>query len=336
MPVIEQSVIRGLGFHVPERILTNKDLEELVETSDEWITTRTGIKERHIAAEGEALSDIALQAAKKALADAHMEADDLTHIIVATCTPDSYCPNTACILEHKLGVSGKIAFDINAACTGFTYNLEMARSIIALRPDSVVLIIGGDILSSRTNWADRTTCVLFGDGAGAAVLTGASNDNGKGLKGRILDTILSSDGSIGDMLKFNGGGSSAPYSLGHVVTENHFISMQGREVFKHAIRNMVAVSQEILDRNKVSTDDVSLVITHQANLRIIESLGKKLGITDERVFVNLHKYGNTSAATIPIALAEAREQNRLTKDSLLLVAAFGGGFTWGSALVRFE
>ncbi len=336
MPAIEQSVIRGLGFYVPERTLTNHDLEKFVDTSDEWITTRTGIKERHLVSEGEALSDLALQATQTALAAAHMQADELTHIIVATCTPDSYCPNTACILQHKLGIAGKAAFDINAACSGFTYGLDMARSIIALRPDAAVLIIGGDVLSSRTNWQDRTTCVLFGDGAGAAVLTGASRKHDAGLKGRVIDTILCSDGSIGNMLTFNGGGSSAPYPLGHVVTENHFISMQGREVFKHAVRNMQAVSEAILERNGFSTDDVGLVITHQANLRIIESLGKKLGISSDRVFVNLDRYGNTSAASIPIALAEAMEQNCLPAGSLLLVAAFGGGFTWGSALVRFE
>jgi 3-oxoacyl-[acyl-carrier-protein] synthase-3 len=336
MPAIEQSVIRGLGFHVPERILTNQDLEKKVDTSDEWITTRTGIKERHIVSEGEALSDLGLGAAQKALADANMQPDDLTHILVATCTPDSYCPNTACILQHKLGIAGKVAFDLNAACSGFTYGLDMARSIIALRPDAAVLIVGGDVLTSRTNWEDRSTCVLFGDGAGAAVLTGASRGNGAGLKGQVLDTILRSDGSISDMLTISGGGSGTPYELGHTVGDDHFIKMQGREVFKHAVRNMHAVSREVLERNGFTTEDVGLVITHQANLRIIESLGKKLGIPGERVFVNLERYGNTSAASIPIALAEAREQNRLPKDSLLLVAAFGGGFTWGSALVRFE
>lgn len=324
--------IRGTGFYVPERVLTNADLEKIVETSDEWITTRTGIKERHIVAEGQAASDLALEAAKAALADAGLAPEDLTHLVVSTVTPDSFTPACSCILQHKLGISGRVAMDMNAACSGFIYGLEQVRAIIALKPESVVLLIGAEVLTSRTNWEDRATCVLFGDGAGAVVVTGSAD---AADSGRILDTLLYSDGAGADLLMITGGASSEPYAMGQVVGPSHFIRMQGQDVFKLAVRSMESVSREILERNGLSIDDVTLLIPHQANNRIIEAVGKKLGLSRERVYVNVDRYGNTSAASVPIALAEARASGRLPAGSLALLTAFGGGFTWGAALVRF-
>lgn len=323
--------IRGVGFHVPDRVLTNADLERIVETTDEWITTRTGIRERHMVAPGETASDLALKAAQRALADAGMAAQDLTHILVATVTPDCVTPACACILQHKLGIAGRVSMDINAACSGFLYGLEQARAILALRPDSRILLVGAEILTSRTNWNDRATCVLFGDGAGAAVIT--ADDGAQG--GLVLDTKLSSDGAGQNLLMITGGASSEPYAMGDVVGPTHFIRMKGQDVFKLAVRSMESVSREILECNGFGVNDVSLVIPHQANNRIIEAVGRKLGIPGERVYVNLDRYGNTSAASIPIALAEARAGGQIADGALVLLTAFGGGFTWGSALLRF-
>ncbi len=324
--------ILGLGFHVPEKVLTNRDLERMVETSDEWITTRTGIRERHIAEAGTSASDLALAAARKALDAAGILPGELTHIVCPTLTPDSYTPALACILEHKLGLSGAMAMDINAACSGFLYGLETARAILALHPDAVVLVAAAEILTSRTNWADRSTCVLFGDGAGAAVL--ASKPRGS-KSSTVMDVILRSDGALGDFLTIRGGGSARPYALGEIVREDFFIQMQGRDVFKHAVRSMESVSREILERNGFGVEQVDVFISHQANLRIIEHVGKKLGFPEDKVFVNLDRYGNTSAASVPIALAEALQTGFVKAGDLVLLATFGGGFTWGSALLRF-
>ncbi len=332
MKQITSACIRGVGFHAPERILTNADLERIVETTDEWITTRSGIRERHIVAPGEAASDLALKAAQKALADAGMVADDLTHILVATVTPDCVTPACACILQHKLGIANRVSMDLNAACSGFLYGLEQTRAIIALHPEAKILLVGAEILTSRTNWQDRATCVLFGDGAGAAVITACASDADRG---RILDVRLSSDGAGQDLLMITGGASSEPYATGDVVGPTHFIRMKGQDVFKLAVRSMESVSREILDRNGYGVDDVDLLIPHQANSRIIEAVGRKLGLPGERVFINLDRYGNTSAASIPIALAEAKGKGQVGDGSLVLLTAFGGGFTWGSALLRF-
>lgn len=324
--------ILGLGFHVPEKVLTNRDLERMVETSDEWITSRTGIRERHIAEVGTGSSDLALAAARKALDAAGVLPSELTHIICPTLTPDSYTPSTACILEHKLGLNGAMAMDISAACSGFLYGLETARAILALHPDAVVLVVTAEVLTSRTNWADRTTCVLFGDGAGAAVL--ASKPRGE-KSAIIMDVLLRSDGALGDFLTVKGGGSARPYALGETVCEDFFIQMQGRDVFKHAVRSMESVSREVLERNGFGVDQVDVCIPHQANLRIIEHVGKKLTIPEDKIFVNLDRYGNTSAASIPIALAEALQTGFVKAGDLVLLTTFGGGFTWGSALLRF-
>lgn len=329
-------VIQGVGFHVPERIVANQELEGLVDTSDEWIVSRTGIKARHFAAKGESTSDLALRAAQKALADAGLEASDLTHIILATITPDFYCPSAACLLEEKLGVKGLVALDVNAACSGFLYALEMGRGVVALHPEAVVLVIAAEVLSSRTNFNDRSTCVLFGDGSGAMVLTAADRFPDKTPAAGLVDIILASDGALGNLLTIKGGGSARPYVLGEATTEDFYIQMGGREVFRHAVRSMEAVCAQILERHGLGPADVDKFIPHQANLRIMEAVAKKLEIDRERVFVNVDRYGNTSASSIPIAFAEADASGFLVKDDLILLTTFGGGFTWASALLRME
>jgi 3-oxoacyl-[acyl-carrier-protein] synthase-3 len=322
--------IRGLGYHVPERILTNADLERMVETSDEWIVSRTGIKERRLA-EGRSCSDLALPASLQALEQAGMTPEDLTHIVVATFTPDAYIPSAACILEHRLGLSGRYAIDLSAACSGFVYALDAARAFIALRPESNVLVVGSEVVSSRTDYTDRGTCVLFGDGAGAAVVSATP---GKG-SGKLLDALLSSEGKLGSLLTVRGGASGTTYKPGEPVRRDFFVEMQGREVFRHAVRAMLSVSAELLERNGFKPEDVGVFIPHQANMRIIEAVGQKIGVPRERIYVNVDRYGNTSAASIAIALAEARLTGFVKDGDLVLMATFGGGFTWGAALVQF-
>ncbi|HBE94770.1 MAG TPA: 3-oxoacyl-ACP synthase [Desulfovibrio sp.] len=322
--------IRGLGYHVPERILTNADLERMVETTDEWITSRTGIRERRLA-DGQSCSDLALPASLQALEQAGMAPEELTHILVATFTPDAYIPSAACVLEHRLGLSGRYAADISAACSGFVYALDAARAFIALRPESNVLVLGSEVVSSRTDYTDRGTCVLFGDGAGAAVVSATP---GKG-SGRFLDAILSSEGKLGGLLTVRGGASAATYKTGEPIRRDFFVEMQGREVFRHAVRSMLSVSAELLERNGFKPEDVGVFIPHQANMRIIEAVGQKIGVPHERIYVNVDRYGNTSAASIAIALAEARLTGFIKDGDLVLMATFGGGFTWGAALVQF-
>lgn len=326
------SLLRGFGAYAPERILTNADIESMVETTDEWITTRTGIRQRHVVAPGQTTSDLAVEAARAALADAALDTADITHVLVATCTPDASCPNTACIVARKLGMTGVMALDCNAACSGFLYGLELAQGIVAARPASRVLLVAAEALSLRCNWKDRTTCVLFGDGAGATVVT-ADVDTTQGTA-VLEDSIVTSDGSLGDLLTI-GGGTANPYAIGDSVGEEYFVRMQGRDVFKHAVRSMTQVCNDLLARNGFTTEDVDLVIPHQANLRIIEAVGDRLGFASEKVFVNVHDFGNTSAASIPLALADARAQGRIRPGMRVLLTTFGGGFTWGAALLRF-
>jgi 3-oxoacyl-[acyl-carrier-protein] synthase-3 len=304
----------------------------MVDTSDEWITTRTGIKQRHIADKDTATSDLALEAAKKALADAGMAAEELTHIFLATITPDTYCPSAACFLEEKLGLRGLMAVDVNAACSGFLYTLQLARATVALEPDAKVLMVPAEVLSSRTNWQDRTTCVLFGDGAGAAVVTAGAPGDGVA---HVEDVILSSDGSLADLLGIRGGGSGCRYDLGDPVRDDFFIHMNGREVFKNAVRNMESITQRLLDKHGVTPDDVDVFVPHQANLRIIEAVGNKLGFDPAKVFVDVDRFGNTSAASVPIALGDARERGVIAPGHRVLVTTFGAGFTWGAALLQF-
>ncbi len=326
------STLMGLGFHVPDQILTNEDFERTIDTTDEWITSRTGIKTRHIAPPGTGASTLALHAARKALADANISPAQLTHILVPTFTPDYYVPGTACMLQHKLGAPSIPAMDIFAACSGFLYGLEQARAIIALHPKARVLVAASEVISSRTDFTDRSTCVLFGDGAGAAVVGGTTKQD---ASGRILDILLEADGSLGHLLTVKGGGSASPPVCGQHIGPEFFIQMEGREVFKHAIRSMANICTAILSRNNLGTNDIDLVIPHQANIRIIQALGKRLDVSLDRIFVNVDRYGNTSAASLPIALAEAKEQDRISSGDTVLLTSFGGGFTWAAALVQF-
>lgn len=325
------SAIRGFGHYAPEKVLTNHDLERMVDTSDEWITTRTGIKERRIVAPGQCTSDMALEASKKALADAGMQASELTHIFVATLTPDAFCPSTSAVLEEKLGIKHAMVVDLNAACSGFLYTLQVARAMVALDPSAKVLVAASETLSHRVNWEDRASCVLFGDGAGAAVVTAEDG----GHKAVVQDIILSSDGSLAPLLTIPGGGSAKPTPLGGIVDASNFIHLSGSEVFKHAVREMEAISRTMLEKHGLSIDDIDVFVPHQANLRIIDALAKRLGIDMSKVFVDIERFGNTSAAALSIALSDALEQGFIKPGNRVLLATFGAGFTWGSGLLQF-
>ena len=324
-------IIHGIGTYVPSRMLTNDDLSRIVDTNDEWITTRTGIKKRHVLADDENASDAGLHAAQQALADAGLDAKSVTHVLVATCTPDYLCPSVACILAGKLGCNPVMALDFNAACSGFIYGLDMARSIIAANPDATILLISSEALTRRVNWQDRSTCVLFGDGAGAIVLRGGQHGAGMG---QIKDTTCLSDGTLWELITI-GGGTKKRYELEEPVGEDFFLHMQGREVFKHAVRNMASICQTVLTRNNMTINDVDLLVPHQANVRIIEAVGSRLDMPAERVFINVHEYGNTSSASVVLALADARAQGRLKPGSQVLAASFGAGLTWGAVLLQF-
>ncbi|MCL5966487.1 MAG: ketoacyl-ACP synthase III [Deltaproteobacteria bacterium] len=322
------SKVIGVGMFAPPKVLANAELEKLVATSDSWITERTGIRERRIALPMTATSDISLEAAKQALADAGIEAQGIDFIVVGTCTPDMPLPSTACFLQKKLGASRAFALDVNAACSGFLYALSMADAQIRAGRARNALVIGAEILSSVVDYKDRSTCILFGDGAGAAVLAACPDGDG------ILDCELHSDGNLWDLICCPGGGTVNPDGPETAEKRLHYIRMSGNETFKHAVTRMVEVSTAVLDRNKVPGGKVALFIPHQANMRIINAVGKRLRIPDDRIFVNLERYGNTSAASIPIALAEARGEGRYRKGDYVLLTAFGAGLTWGSVLMR--
>ncbi|NIS74777.1 MAG: beta-ketoacyl-ACP synthase III [Deltaproteobacteria bacterium] len=323
------AVIEGLGYSVPANVLTNKDMEKLVDTTDAWITERTGIKERRIAPKGTANSQITLGAAQKALSEANTQPMDLDGIIVATVTPDMTFPATACFLQDKLGAGKAFAFDMQAACTGYIYALTVADSLIKAGTVKKILICGSDMLSLLMDFQDRSTCVLFGDGAGAAVL-GPGNDN----EG-IISSRIHSDGSLWELLYAPGGGTVHPICEETIKGRLQYIRMQGNETFKSAVTRLVEVSREVVEASGMEMDDVDLFIPHQANQRILNAVGKRLGLDDDRVYVNLSRYGNTSAASIPIAMAEAHEKGALKKGDIVLLSAFGAGLTWGAALVRF-
>ncbi|MBG0789439.1 MAG: ketoacyl-ACP synthase III [Desulfovibrionaceae bacterium] len=324
-------ILRGFGRYAPERLLTNADLEKIVDTSDEWITTRTGIKERHVVAEGQAASDMAYESGKMALADAGMDPSELTHIVCGTFTPDSMIPSCACVIQEKLGTSGQACVDVQAACSGFLYALQTARGYLQLEPDAKVLVVTSEVISRRVNWEDRATCVLFGDASGAVVMTSGTEDETP----RVLDCMLAADGSLGNLLTVHGGGSAYAYKLGEPVGEEFFVQMAGRDVFKHAVRSMTTICNDLLARNNLTRADVDVLLPHQANYRIIDAVGRKLEIPEEKVFCNIHKYGNTSAASVPLALSEAVEQGFVKPGDLVLLTTFGGGFTWGATLVQF-
>ena len=329
-------IILGLGHFVPENILTNKQLEQMVDTSDEWITTRTGIKARRIAKKGVACSDLAYNASKNALENAKLDPIDITHVIVGTFTSDYCAPATACLLQAKLGSKKcEMAIDIAAGCSGFTYGLELARGIVANKPEAKVLVVGSEVCSSRMNFKDRNTCVLFGDGAGAAIVTGHL-DGCPQIISQVIDIELKTIGELGHLLMVGlEGGSAEPFALGQRVSEKYFARMKGREVFKHAVRNMTEISEHILKKNNFTSQDVDLFIPHQANYRIIEAIAKKMNIPMEKVFINVDKYGNTSAASIILALSEAYSYGRIKKGDLVLLATFGAGFTVASVILKF-
>ncbi len=325
--------ILGLGSYLPDAVLTNDELSRMVNTSDEWITTRTGIRERHLLAKGQTNTDMGREAAIRALADANLTAQDITHVLYATCTGDYITPSASCLLCDKLGIAGRFAVDLNAACSGWLFSLVVARGLIAAEPEARVLLVAAEALSGRTNWQDRSTCVLFGDGASALVLGAA----GQGRALAVLEDIeTGTDGSLGPLLHFGGPGvSGGPYKAGDPVGEEYFISMNGRDIYKHAVRNMAAISREVLARNNMTVADVDMLVPHQANMRIIEAVGARLEIPAEKVYVNLPETGNTSAASIPLALDDARRQGKLTSGMRVLTCTFGGGLTWSAALFQF-
>ncbi|WP_301398761.1 beta-ketoacyl-ACP synthase III [Thermodesulfobacterium sp.] len=326
-----RSTILGMGMAVPPKVLTNHDLEKIVETSDAWITERTGIKERHILEDGENISQYAIKASKEALERAGISPEDLNLIICATVTPDYLIPSLAVLVQEGLGASRAGAFDLSATCSGFVYALSIADQFIKANPEWKILVVGAEALSRKTNWQDRSICVLFGDGAGAAVVGKSTKPSQKG----IIDFILGADGSKWPLLTLKGGGSAFPPFDDRLPREEYYIKMQGREVFKFATRVMEKIALELLERNGFSKEDLDLLVPHQANLRIIEYLRDRLNLPKEKVFVNIDKYGNTSAASIPIALYEAEKEGVLKEGDLVLLVAFGGGFTFGGVLLRW-
>lgn len=322
--------IAGTGSYLPEKVLSNAELEKMVETSDEWITSRTGIRERRIARKDEFTSHIASAAAKKALDQAGLAAADVEMIIVATITPDTITPATACYVQQQLGCLKAVAFDISAACSGFLYALEIAQHSVGAGAFKNALIIGAEKLSAYINWTDRNTCVLFGDGAGAAVLLPSENGSG-----RILSSHLGTDGAQAELLNIPGGGSACPITVENADQQLATLAMQGREVFKHAVNAMKRASLHSIEAANLTTKDIKLVIPHQANLRIIDAIRERLGVPKEDVFINLDKYGNTSAAAVAIALDEANREGRIQSGDKILLVAFGAGLTWASAVIEW-
>ncbi|MFC5448302.1 beta-ketoacyl-ACP synthase III [Paenibacillus aestuarii] len=317
--------VLGAGKYVPERILTNQELETMVETNDEWIVTRTGIRERRIASEQQATSDLCYEAAKIALDNAGITAEQLDLIVVATITPDMSFPSTACILQEKLGAKQAAAYDLSAACSGFVYGLANASNFIATGTYKYALVIGADSLSKITDYTDRNTCILFGDGAGAVVIGQVPEDRG------FKSFELGADGSGGPLLKIEGGGSRNPASQHSIDQRLHYIYMAGAEVFKFAVRIMGNAADEALRKAGWDKADIDLLVPHQANMRIIQASLNRLNMTEEKCMINLDKYGNMSAASIPVALAEAAEQGRVKEGDRLILVGFGGGLTWGAA-----
>jgi 3-oxoacyl-[acyl-carrier-protein] synthase-3 len=321
--------ITGVGSYLPAKILTNAHLEKMVDTSDEWITTRTGIKSRRQAARDEFTSDMAAHAAQRAMKKAGVTADQIDLIIVATITPDMPFPATACIVQQKIGARRAAAFDLEAACSGFIYGLEVGQQFIMSRTYDTVLVIGAEKLSSIVDWTDRNTCVLFGDGAGAAVLQSRPNSHG------LLTAVMGADGSKGSLLHMPGGGSRCPASADSVAAKLHYLRMDGRETFKNAVQAMYHAAQEALRRCELDISKIKCVIPHQANRRIIDAVGKRLGATPEQLFINLDRYGNTSAASVAIALDEAVSSGKIQRGDLILMMVFGAGLTWGAAVIEW-
>lgn len=321
--------IASIGAYTPEKRLTNSDLEKIVDTSDEWITTRTGIKERRIAPEGIASSDLAVEAAKKAIERAGIDPDSIQMVVASTATPDMLFPPTACFVQQKLGLKNVAAFDLEAGCTGFMYAISVASRFVETGDADTVLVVCAEVLSRILNWEDRNTCVLFGDGAGAVILRPASKDRG------IVDFHLSADGNYTQALELPAGGSLNPATEETVQKKLHYVHMDGREVFRQAVTRMSESALKIIERSGISVSDIDHYIPHQANIRIIESVSKRLGIPTEKVITNLQYYGNTSSASIPIAINEAYEAGNIKDGDLMLLTAVGAGLTWGSMLLRW-
>lgn len=323
-----KSCIAGTGSYAPARVLTNADLERMVATSDEWIRERTGIRERRIAATGEACSDLAVQAGKRALTSAGVAATELDMILVATCTGDYPLPATACLVQHQLGATKAAACDLSAACCGFVYALSVADAYVknGMRH---VLVIGSEVMSAITDWTDRNTCVLFGDGAGAVVVSASDGERG------ILSTHLRSDGTLCELIMVPGGGSRTPLSEQVIAERLQYIKMKGNETFKVAVRTLEEIARATLSANDLRVEDLDLYVPHQANVRILKAVMERLGLPIEKVMLNVDRYGNTSAASIPIALDEAVREGRIKDGSLVMLGAFGAGLTWASAVIRW-
>lgn len=334
MKELEQSAIRtvsivGTGSYVPQRIMTNAEMETIVDTTDEWIFSRTGIHQRHIAADDEYTSDMAAAAARKAMEAANVTADQIDYILVATCTPDMVFPSTACFVQKHLGAVKAACLDISAACSGFLYALDIGRQYVRSGAANTVLVIGAEKMSSVMDWEDRGTCVIFGDGAGAAILQAQGAPRG------IIHTVLGADGGLSESLSIPAPGSRHPISQKVVDERLGYLKMSGREVFKHAVTNMAAAAQENLKRAGLHIDDVACIIPHQANVRIIQAIGQRIGAPLERFYLNVDRFGNTSAASIIMALDEAARNGRIQRGDLVLMVVFGGGFTWASTLVEW-
>lgn len=321
--------ISALGTYVPPRLLTNADLEKMVETTDQWILDRTGIRERHIADKGVATSDLGLQAAKKALAERRIAPDDLDAIIVATVTPDMLFPCSACLVQHKLGAKNVWGFDLNAACSSFVYALQVGSQFITSGAHQKVMVIGADVMSSVIDYTDRATCVIFGDGAGAVILEPADDSLG------VIDFLNEVDGSGGCSLYMPGGGSLNPASHETVEQRMHYVHQDGQAVFKFAVRKMAELCEKLLQRNGLTGKDIDVFIPHQANKRIITATADRLGMPMEKVIIDIDRYGNTTSATIPLAMNTARQEGKLKKGDMVLLAAVGAGFTVGTTLLRW-
>jgi len=324
-----RATIIGTGAAVPDKVLTNFDLEKMVDTSDEWIFTRTGIKERRIADDGVAVSDLGAEAARKAMADAGVSADDVTLLITATCTPDRIFPSSAASIQSKIGAFNAGACDVEAACAGFLYGLNLSADHVSADPSRCALIIGSEVLSKFTNWKDRTSCILFGDGAGAAIVRAA--DDGRGL----LDMEMGADGNGGDMMQIPAGGSLMPTTPDTVKQDLHYMQIRGREVFRFATIKMADLVQNAVNRCGMTMDDVKLIIPHQVNLRILNYAAERLGVSMDKIYCNIDRYGNTSAASVPIALNEALERGRIERGDIIVMVAFGAGLSWASCLMRW-
>jgi 3-oxoacyl-[acyl-carrier-protein] synthase-3 len=320
--------IVSTGRYLPERVLTNEDLEKMVDTSDQWIRDRTGIRERRIARDDEGAADMAEKAARAAMAKAGVESGEIDILILATATPDRLLPSTACDLQALLGAGNAMAFDLAAACSGWLYGLTMAEGYLAAGRGEIALVVGTEKMSSIVNWEDRVTCILFGDGAGAAVLRRATGERG------ILSSYHKSDGTLGNLLYRPAGGAVIPMSPEVLERKDHLMKMSGREVFKNAVRSMADAADQALQQAGLTGDDIDLLIPHQANMRIINATAKYTGIPMEKVYVNVDRYGNMSSAAIPVALDEAQEEGLVGPGSLILLAAFGAGFTWSGITVR--